>query len=138
MSNVHDLSEIVSQLQTVQLETDMFSEPASRLHDIRKGVAKSGIDAMLGMEIELASNRIFARPPQTTNEFGILPNIAFSGRLHEVGYLADDDVPIDELTLNFIEADVQGVDSRDAVLLKEFVIQVPILSLVTRSVRLLG
>lgn len=130
-SSSHTGLEIIDSLQGLQKIVDNINDPDAKFDRARKGVGWLGAGILLDHQFIVSSAQVFGKDPDTSPRERVLFNdgMFFIATLSSYGYLLDKDIPVDCLSLNFIDPEIIGADERDARLFRLLMLQVPVLAI---------
>lgn len=120
--------EIVDSLQGLQKIADTIPDVNIKLSRIRWGIGVLAAGSLLEHHYLVSSAQVIGREPDASPSDIIMfdRGMLFIAQLDSFGYLLDDDIPVDCLSLNFVEPEIFGADARDAKVMKPLIFQVPV------------
>ena len=123
-------NEIVDVLRGAQLVADTIDDPDAKIAHIKKTVGFLAANQLLGKQMLVDAATIYAQSPyETARDQFRFQGLLFVAKLEVFGYMLDDDIPVDSLTLNFDEPEVFGVSPEDSPSFKILTFQVPVLAI---------
>lgn len=123
--------EIIDALQGLQRVADNIDHVDKKIDHIRTAIANMAARTLLGRQFMVSSFQLLGKDPDNAPDERKLfdRNIVFVAELNSYGYLLDDDIPIDCLSLNFLHPEVIGLDDIDDRKMRTFTLQVPVLAI---------
>lgn len=123
--------EIIESLQGLQKVADTIHDPNTKIDRVRLGIGVLAAGTLLKHQFIVSSAQVIGREPDAPPSDIIMfsSGMFFIARLDSYGYLLDEDIPVDCLSLNFVEPEIIGADVRDARAMKPLTLQVPVLAI---------
>ncbi len=123
-------NEIVDVLRGAQLVADTIDDPDIKIAHIKKTVGFLAAGQLLGRQMLVDAATIFAHSPfEMAGDQYLFQGLLFVAKLQVYGYMLDEEIPVDSLTLNFNEPEVFGVAPEDSPSFKLLNFQVPVLAI---------
>lgn len=123
-------NEIVDELRGIQLIADMIDDPDAKIRRVRNTVRLVAAHQLLGRQMMVDAATLYAHVPfEASNEQYRFEGLLFIAKLNIIGYMLDEDIPVDSLTLNFESPEVFGVSPEDNPSFEILTFQVPVLSI---------
>jgi hypothetical protein len=127
-------NDVVDSLQVLQVSTDILVDDDMRkIEQVSKVIKAQRAGELLGHHLMVSSSLVLAKNPDSSPQSRTLfaKGLVFEGQLDSYEYLLDNGIPIDSLTLNFIEPSVFGVEPEDEPFFRSLRLQVPVLAIST-------
>ena len=107
-------NEIVDTIKGVQVMANGIANPERKLDYVRRTLRMTRIMELRGQELMVGAARTFLRRPDDAPDelIGFNRSFLFAGRLCNAGYLLDQTIPVDTLTLHFDEVEVLDITER--------------------------
>lgn len=121
---------IIDALQGLQLKADQATEFNRKVAVVKEGLGLVAARQLIGREFWVSSVQAFGKRPDDEGYREYFKNeIFFMGRLASYTYLADPDVPVDSLAVNFIDPTVMGAEPDSYERIRQMTLQVPVLAI---------
>jgi hypothetical protein len=123
--------ELIDALQNLQKVADHIDHDEQKIDHIRQAIGLLSARTLLGGQFMVSALQVLGLDPDTAPNDRVLfnQNMIFIAELDSFGYLLDNSVPVDCLSLNFLHPEVIGLDLIDERKIKEFTFQVPVLAI---------